>query len=109
MDLRGETGFAGIAGGPGGGGVTLVADITGLPGTGPPGALEGSGAILAARTGLPDGAPGAAEGAGGLMVAGTTALPATGSPGAVEGGGPILAARTLALRAAGSRIVEIRP
>ena len=127
VDLRGETRFAGIAGG---GGVTLAAGITGLPGAGLPWAADGNGATLAARiglraagepatgdadaaegvggtlvaitTGLPaPGPPGAAEGVGGIMAAGTTTLPAARSPGAVEGGGAILAARTLGLRAAG--------
>src|ERR1035441_451770 len=67
VDLRGETGFAGVAGSVGGGGVTLAAGITGMAGAGLPGAIEG-----------------------GV----TTVLPALGPPGTVEGCGAILAART---------------
>src|ERR1039457_3890861 len=94
VDLRGEIRFAGAAGaaGSGGGGVTLAAGITGLLAAWLPGAIEGSGATLAARIGLPDRAPGAAEGAGVTLVAITTGLPAPGPPGTSEGSGDIIAA-----------------
>ena len=104
VDLRGEIRFAGAAGaaGSGGGGVTLAAGITGLLAAWLPGAIEGSGATLAARIGLPDRAPGAAEGAGVTLVAITTGLPAPGPPGTSEGSGDIIAAGTATLSAARS-------
>ena len=79
----------------------MAAGTTGSLAAAPVGAVEGS-AALAPRIGLPGtGAPGAAEGTGGTLVAITTGSPAARSPGAVEGGGAILVACALGLRAAG--------
>src|ERR1019366_8700292 len=88
---------------------TLPASTAGLPGAGLPWAIEGGGATLAARIGLPaDGAPGAAEEGGGTLVAVTTGLPAPGPPGAAEDGTGVtlVAGTTGSLAAAPAGAVE---
>jgi len=86
VDLRGETRFAGAAGAAGavgGGGVTLAAGTTRLPGDGLPWAADGAGGgtMSVGTTGLPGAGGGAI-----LAARRTTGMPAAGPSGATEGG-----------------------
>jgi hypothetical protein len=102
VDLRRETRFAGSTGDD----VTTAAGATGLPGAGPPWAVERGGTVVAGATGLPGAGPRATEGAGGITAAATIGLLGAGPSVAVERAGVTLVAGTTGLPGAGLCVTE---